>query len=142
MGNRWGSESHDPEGDPSWLGGKGRGRAGVGGPGSGGAADGGWSSDFTPDSAQTAEGRSVPEESAPRFGEFTGDQARSSRRTRQPQGRPSTKELISALVSIVVLIVIVFTFYRSGWNAWWLIFVVGIPLVRRIANLTSRYFGD
>lgn len=150
MGNRGRSENHGPEGDPSWLGGKDRGGAGVG---SGRAADeavdqgarsdsGGWPSDFSSDAAQSADGRGMSEEFAPRFGEFTDEQAQSDRSSRRHQGKPSAKELLSALLSIVVMVVIAFTFYRSGWNAWWLIFVIGIPLARRISHLASRYFGD
>lgn len=159
MATSWGNEGHGPGGDPSWLGGKDRGRDGVT-PQSG--ADGkagplpdsgdGWSSDFGAGSARrsadsdfdaSASPSQAPEHSAPRFGSFgEGGVDGSDREQRQLDAQvadatrtPTLKQILGALVPTVAFVVIAIVFFRADFSFWWIAFVVILPTVRRLTRL-------
>ena len=165
MRNRWGSDDHGPGGDPSWLGGGDRRGAEQQGAG-------GWSSDFGSDAqghdadvarsdSDFAGGRDpqAAQQMAPRFGEVTGDEARS------PGGEPESPWMagfaglntedaenfqstlrravrgIVPVLAVVVFGVIIMRFFDFGLSAWW-IFVFVIPFIRRIARKVGKKFDD
>ncbi|ASK65987.1 hypothetical protein CFK39_09315 [Brachybacterium avium] len=161
MRDRWGSDDHGPGGDPSWLGGADRGGAEQ----HGADGSGGWSSDFAAD-AQGADsdfgGSSDPlaaERMAPRFGEVTGDAARS------PGGEPespwltgfagldtedaeniqsSLRRAVRGIVPVLLVVVfgvIVMKLFDFGFIGMWL-FVFLIPFLGRIFRTIRKRLGD
>lgn len=159
MTNPWGNDDHGPGGEPSWLGGQDR----------GGGADGAgsWTSDFSSDvtsgpaPADSDFGaRRDPldaEEMAPRFGKITGDEARGSSREPQPtwtsgfgeqsgtrtsSGRPLAAQLFGVFSSSIIFIIVAVVFFRSGFDMWWIIFIVCFPLISRVGRIIRRHRGD
>lgn len=180
MTNRWGNDDHGPGGDPSWLGGGDRDGGAVPERGQG---SGDFSSDFTSDSlrdprssqsARPAAESDFPsaesdyserdkgqaaESMAPRFGDVTGDAARSEGRAqgspwmssftgtssagqgRSRRGGSLVAQLIGLLGSSVGVIIFAVIVFRMGFDMWWILLFVGIPLIGKIARLIRRNLG-
>ena len=173
--NLWGSDDRGPGGDPSWLGGKDR--DGVDSQGSGG-----WSSDFgggaqRPDSdfgdSDFGGGSSgggfggskdarAAEDMAPRFGDVTGDDARTKeadspwtesftgqRAEGSRRGRSGLSRALGAVVPIIVLLIVGFVFAKvsgsgglHGFSAWWIFMFIGLPLLNRLIRLIRKHLDD
>ncbi|WP_345076182.1 hypothetical protein [Brachybacterium paraconglomeratum] len=105
-------------------------------------------------------GRSQDAESmAPRFGEVAGDSARSEGRAQdapwmssftgssgEGQGRAQrggslVAQLIGLLGSSVGVIIFAVIVFRMGFDMWWILLFVGIPLISKIARLIRRNLG-
>ena len=173
MKNLWGSDDRGPGGDPSWLGGKDR--------GAGSQGSGGWSSDFD-DGAQRPDpdfgggdvgggdvsaggfgGRDAQAESmAPRFGDVTGDDARTKeadahwsesftgqRTEGSRRGRSGLSRALGAVLPIVVLLIIGFAFAKvfgsgglHGFSAWWIFMFIGLPFLNRLIRRIRKHLDD
>lgn len=162
MARNWGRSDHEPGGDPSWLGGKDRGQDAQG--------SSGWSSDFSSQSSREASSDFASEPSAqadpraqeaesmaPRFGE-RGEDADSPQSTQWHSdfGTPgqesgagggrsprSTKAQVTGLLgSIVGLVIFAFLAYRAGMDMWWVLLVIGVPLINRGTRALRRNRRD
>ncbi|GAA4521087.1 hypothetical protein GCM10023160_07470 [Brachybacterium paraconglomeratum] len=96
---------------------------------------------------------------APRFGEVAGDSARSEGRAQdapwmssftgssgEGQGRAQrggslVAQLIGLLGSSVGVIIFAVIVFRMGFDMWWILLFVGIPLISKIARLIRRNLG-
>lgn len=139
------------------------GGAAGGAQGGSGSSDG-WSSDFGPDTGSRPDGAgagggqaqsSDPADSSarqyqgPQFGNG-GDRsdgndsgwATDFHGTNGSQGNGSAvakkTSILGAIVTIIALVVIAVIAYRSGTQIWWMVFFVGVPLVRRLVRLLGR----
>ena len=157
--HRGNSNDHEPGGDPSWLGGKDRGPDPQ--------SSNGWSSDFAPQRSQrpysdfgdqpapSADSPAQDADSmAPRFGEsggrsvsrqdsaqWTSDFSSSRRGGRAGGGRSSRSvkaQVTGLLGSVVGLIVFAVFAYRAGMDMWWVLLVVGVPLISRGTRILRR----
>lgn len=96
---------------------------------------------------------------APRFGDVTGDAARTEDRAqdapwmssfaeasgegrgRAKSGRSLVAQLLGLLGSSVGVIIFAVIVFRMGFDMWWILLLVGIPLISKIARLIRRNLG-
>jgi hypothetical protein len=170
MTNLWGNDEHGPGGDPSWLGGKDRDGAGLPGADRRESGPDGWSSDFSSADLRGQQGGApqpaaadfphrrdpdAAESMAPRFGERTGeipddrDQQSpwmSSFREQDGEGRARgpgsiAGQVLALLGSSVGVIIFAVVFLRMGFDMWWILLIVGVPLISRVVRLIRRNLG-
>lgn len=148
MARNWGNSDSGPGGDPSWLGGKDRDPSPQ--------SSSGWSSDFSsqpPPSGPPAQ--DDPAQSmAPRFREtaeggdgqqqsqwhsdFTG-QGHGGHQGGRRGGRSFGAQLTGLFSSMIGLIIFAVIGYQMGMSLWWIILVVGIPLLSRVVRLVGQH---
>ena len=99
------------------------------------------------------------ESMAPHFGDVSGDAAISEDREqgspwmpsftgqssegqgRSQSGRSIVAQVIGLLGSSVGLLVFAIFFYRLGFDMWWILLGLGVPLIARVARLIRRSLG-
>lgn len=163
MSTSWGSGDHGPGGDPSWLGGKDRGTTGGDdwssdfGPdtGSDAGARGSTSHDSRADSDfGGGSGADASRYEGPEFGDAHGDEASGRGSEQEPgwaesftgtdsdsggegSGKGVGAKVVGVLASLVGLVIFAVIAFRVGFDAWWIILLVVVPMITR----ALRAFG-
>ena len=172
MTNQRGDDAHGPGGDPSWLGGGDRNR--------GSDRPGGFSSDFSGDTAAGSDrdrsrqapdsdfGGSrpqaqtpyrpdpAPERQASGFGQWMTEQQNPTDQAGQASWRPEfdgqptagqsrmsgkgfATRLSGWFTSAIGLVIFAFIASQFGMNLWWILVVLGLPLLPKLFAVVTRY---